>query len=177
MLEIFRTGTLEAVYQHWESYTRLGTYSKVTIPDYQSLEKVSITKTYADWWIRVRNPDKKILTIACIELPLDSSRQISSKSLESRTCKDDSSVSTKENVKDNVENDFDDLPNDSRVSSKRLMGGHQTNTCTHSVHEETIFNDGSTHSCHKTFKQHNNAQSLYVSDDDSENTSECHFKC
>ena len=55
------------------------------------------------------------------------------------------------------------------------MGGHQTNTSTHSEHEETIFNGGSTH-CHKTFKQHNNAQGLYVSDDDFENTSECHFK-
>ena len=74
----------------------------------------------------------------------------------------------------NVEND---LPDDSRAFSKRSMGGHQTNTSTHSEHEETIFNDGSTHSCHKAFKQHNNAQSLSVSDDDSENTSECHFKC
>ena len=89
--------------------------------------------------------------------------------------KDDSSVSTKENVKDNVENDFDDLPKDLRASSKCLIGGHQTNTSTHSEHEETIFNGGSTH-CHKTFKQHNNAQGLYVSNDDSENTSECHFK-
>ena len=43
----------------------------------------------------------------------------------------------------------------------------KTNTSTHSEHEETIFNDGSTH-CHKTFKQHNNAQGLYVSDDDFE---------
>ena len=56
------------------------------------------------------------------------------------------------------------------------MGGHQTNTSTHSKHEETIFTGGSTH-CHKTFKQHNNAQGLYVSHDNSENTSECHFKC
>ena len=55
------------------------------------------------------------------------------------------------------------------------MGGHQTNTSTHSEHEETIFNYGSTH-CHKTFKQHNNAQGLYVSNYDSENTSGCHFK-
>ena len=97
------------------------------------------------------------------------------KSLESRTCKVDSSVSTKESVR-NVEKDFDDLPNDSRASSKRSMGGHQTNTSTHSKHEQTIFNGGSTH-CHKSFKQHNNAQSLYVSYNDSENTSECHFKC
>ena len=79
----------------------------------------------------------------------------------------DSSVSTKENVKDNAENDFDDLPNDSRASSKRSIGGHQTNTSTHLKHEETIFNGGSTH-CHKTFKQNNNAQGLYVSDDDFE---------
>ena len=58
----------------------------------------------------------------------------------------------------------------------RTMGhGHKTNASTHSEHEETIFNGGSTH-CHKTFKQHNNAQGLYVSDDDFENTSECHFK-
>ena len=32
--EIFCTRTLETVYQHWESCIRLGTYSKVTIPDY-----------------------------------------------------------------------------------------------------------------------------------------------
>ena len=98
------------------------------------------------------------------------------KSLESRTCKVDSNVSTKGNVRDNVEKDFDDLFDDSRASSKRSMGGHQTNTSTHSKHEETIFNGGSTH-CHKSFKQHNNAQSLYVSYNDSEDTSECHFKC
>ena len=55
------------------------------------------------------------------------------------------------------------------------MGGHQTNTSIHLEHEETIFNGGSTH-CHKTFKQHNNAQGLYVLDYDFENTSECHFK-
>ena len=88
---------------------------------------------------------------------------------------DDSSVSTKENIKDNVENDFDDLPDDSRAFSKRSMGGHQTNTSIHLEYEETIFNGGSTH-CHKTFKQHNNAQGLYVSNDNSENTSECYFK-
>ena len=33
-LEIFHTRTLKAVYQHWQSCTRLGTYSKVTIPDW-----------------------------------------------------------------------------------------------------------------------------------------------
>ena len=55
------------------------------------------------------------------------------------------------------------------------MGRHQTSTSTHSEYEETIFNGGSTH-CHKTFKQHNNAQGLYVLDDDSKNKSECHFK-
>ena len=38
-----------------------------------------------------------------------------------------------------------------------------------------FFNGSSTH-YHKTFKQHNNAQGPYVSDDYSENTSECHFK-
>ena len=123
----------------------------------------------------MRNPDKEILTVACIEPPPDSSWKIPSKSLESRMRKDDSSVSTKENVKDNVENDFDDLPDDSRAYFKRSMGGHQTNTSTHSEHEEIIFDGGSTH-CHKTFKQHNNAQGLYVLDDDFENTSECHFK-
>ena len=106
----------------------------------------------------------------------DSSRKIPSKSLESITHKVDSSVSTKENVRDNVEKDFDDLPNDSRASSKRSMGGHQTNTSTHLEHEETIFNGGSTH-CHKTFNQYNNAQGLYVSNDNFESTSECHFKC
>ena len=72
--EIFRTGTLKAVYQHLESCTRLGTYSKVTIPDYHSLEEFSVTKAYADWWIKVCNPDKEILTIACIEPSLDSSQ-------------------------------------------------------------------------------------------------------
>ena len=56
------------------------------------------------------------------------------------------------------------------------MGGHKNNTSTHLEHEETILNGGSTQ-CHKTFKQHNNAHGLYVSDNDSENTSECHFKC
>ena len=54
-------------------------------------------------------------------------------------------------LKDNVENDFDDLPEDLRASSKCLMGGHQTNTSTHLKHEETIFNGGSTH-YHKTLK-------------------------
>ena len=173
--EIFCTRTLEAVYQHWESCTRLGTYSKVTIPDYHSLEEFSITKAYADWWIRVCNPDKEILPATCIESLPNSSWQIPLKSLENRMRKDDSSVSTKENVKGNVNNDFNDLLDDSRASSKRLMGGHQTNTSTHSKYKETIFNGGSTH-CHKTFKQHNNTQGLYVSDNDSKNTSECHFK-
>ena len=151
LLEIFRTINLEAVFQHWESCTRLGTYSKVTIPDYHSLEEFSVTKAYADWWIRVCNPSKEILTTTCIEPPLDSSRQIPSKSLKSRMRKDDSSVSTKENVKDNVDNDFDDLPDDSRASSQHSMGGHQTNTFTHLKHAETIFNGGSTH-YHKTLK-------------------------
>ena len=78
----------------------------------------------------MHNPDKEILTVACIEPPPDSSRQIH---------KDNSSVSTKENVKNNVGNYFDDLLDDSRASSKRSIGGHQTNTSTHSEHEETIF--------------------------------------
>ena len=102
------------------------------------------------------NPDKEILTIACMEPPSDSSRQILSKSLESRMRNDDSSVSIKENIKDNVENDFDDLPDDLRASFKRSMGGHKNNTSTHLEHEETIFNGGNTH-CHKTLKQNNNA--------------------
>ena len=144
------------MYQHWKSCTKLGTYSKVTIPDFHSLKEFSITKADADWWIRVCNPDKEILTIAYIEPLPDSSWQIPSKSLKSRMCKADSSVSTKGNVRDNVEKDFDDLPDDSRVSSKCSMGGHQTNTSTHLEHEKTIFNGGSGH-CHKTFKQHNNA--------------------
>ena len=80
----------------------------------------------------MRNPNKEILTAACIEPPPDSSWLIPSKSLDSRMHKNDSSVSTKENVKDNVENDFDDLLDDSRASSKRLMGGHQTNASTNS---------------------------------------------
>ena len=83
--------------------------------------------------------------------------------------KNDSSVSTKKNVKDNVKNDFDDLPDDSRASSKRSVGGHQTNTFTYLEHEETIFNGGNTHH-HKTLKQHKNAEGFCVSDDDSENT-------
>ena len=102
------------------------------------------------------NPNKEILTVACMEPPLDSSWQIPSKSLESRMRKVNSSVSTKGNIIDTVEKDFDDLPDDSRASSKRLMSGHQTNTSTHLEHEETIFNGGNAH-CHKTFKQHNNA--------------------
>ena len=104
----------------------------------------------------MRNLGKEILTTACIEPPPDFSWKIPSKSLESRTRKDDSSVSTKENVQDNVESDFDDLPDDSRTSSKCSMGGHQTNTSTHLEHDETIFNGGSGQ-YHKTFKQHNNA--------------------
>ena len=123
----------------------------------------------------MRNPNKEILTAACMESFPDSSRKIPSKSLKSRTHKVDSSVYTKGNIRDNVEKNFDDLPNDSRASFKRSIGGHQTNTSTHSEYEETIFNYGSAH-CHKTFKQHNNAQGPYVSDDYSENTSECHFK-
>ena len=83
----------------------------------------------------MRNPGKEILTTACIEPPPDSSRQIPSKSLESRTHKNNSSVSTKGNVRDNVEKDFDGLSDDSRASSKRSMGGHQTNTSTHLEHE------------------------------------------
>ena len=55
------------------------------------------------------------------------------------------------------------------------MGGHQTNTSTYLEHEETIFNGGNTH-YHKTLKQHKNAEGFCVSDDDSKNTSECHFK-
>ena len=65
----------------------------------------------------MRNPDKEILIVACIEPPPDSSWKIPSKSLESRTSKVDSSVPTKENVRDNVEKDFDDLLDDSRASS------------------------------------------------------------
>ena len=67
----------------------------------------------------------------------------------------DSSVSIKGNVRDNVEKDFDDLPFDSRASSKRSMGADQINTSTHLEHEETIFSGGSGH-YHKTFKQQNN---------------------
>ena len=135
MPEFFRTGTLEAVYQHWESCTKLGTYSKVTIPNYHSLEEFSVTKDYVDLWIRVRNPGKEILTVTCMESFLDSSRQIPSKSLESRMCKVKSSVSIKKNVRENIEKDFDDLPEDLKASSKRSMGGHQTNTSTHLEHE------------------------------------------
>ena len=135
MPEIFRTGTLEAVYQHWESCTRLGTYSKVTIPNYHSLDEFSVTKAYVDWWIRVRNFGKEILTVTCMDSLPDSSRQIPSKSLESRMRKVNSSVSIKKNVEENVEKDFDDLPEDLIASSKHSMGGHQTNTSTHLEHE------------------------------------------
>ena len=44
----------------------------------------------------MRNPDKEILTAACMEPPPNSSWKIPSKSLESRPRKVDSSVSTKE---------------------------------------------------------------------------------
>ena len=135
MPEIFLIGTLEAVYQHWESCTRLGTYSKVTIPNYHSLDEFSVTKAYVDWWIRVRNFGKEILTVTCMDSLPDSSRQIPSKSLESRMRKVNSSVSIKKNVGENVEKDFDDLPEDLIASSKRSMGGHQTNTSTHLEHE------------------------------------------
>ena len=109
----------------------------------------------------MHNLDKEILTTACMKSLPDSSWQIPSKPLESRTRKVDSSFSTNGNVRDNVEKNFDDLPNDSRASSKRSMGGHQTNTSTHLEHEETIFDSGNGH----------------VSNNDSEDTSECHFKC
>ena len=148
------------VCKHWKSCTRLGTHSKVTIPDYHSLEEFSITKTYVDWWIGVCNLEKTPPP------PHDSSRQIPSKSLESRIYKIDPSVSTKKNVGDNIEGNFDNLPIDSRVSSNRSMGGHQTNIFTHLEHEGTIFNGGNGH-YHQTFKQINNAQVLHVSDDDS----------
>ena len=127
------------MFKHWKSCTRLGTHSKITIPNYHSLEEFSITKAYADWWIEVCNLEKNTLTIACIEPPHDSSWQIPSKSLESRTCKINPSVSTKRNVGDNIEGNFDNLPNDSRISSKHSMGGHQTNVFTHLEHEGTIF--------------------------------------
>ena len=120
------------------------------------LKSFSVTKAYADWWIRVRNPGKEILTTACIEPTPNFSWKIPSKSLESRMRKVDSSVSTKGSVRDNVDKDFDDLLDDSRTSSKCSMGGHQTNTSTHLEHDETIFNGGSGQ-YHKTFKQHNNA--------------------
>ena len=122
--EVFHIGTLQAMYKHWKSCTRLGTHSKVTILDYHSLEEFSITKAYADWWIEVCNLEKNTLTTAYIEPPHDSSQKIPLKSWESRTRKIDPSVSTKRNVGDNIEGNFDNLPNDSGVSSKRLMDGH-----------------------------------------------------
>ena len=103
------------MYQHQESCIGLGTYSKVTIPDYHSLEEFLVTKAYVDWWIRVHNPNKKILTVACMEPPPNSSWKIPSKYLQNRTRKVDSSVSTKGNVRDNIEKDFDDLPDDSKL--------------------------------------------------------------
>ena len=112
------------MYKHWKSCTRLCTHSKVTILDYHSLEEFSITKAYADWWIEVCNLEKNTLTTAYIEPPHDSSQKIPLKSWESRTRKIDPSVSTKRNVGDNIEGNFDNLPNDSGVSSKRLMDGH-----------------------------------------------------
>ena len=56
------------------------------------------------------NLEKNTLTTAYIEPPHDSSRKIPSKSLESRTRKIDLSVSTKRNVGDNIERNFDNLP-------------------------------------------------------------------
>ena len=145
------------------------------MPNYHSLEEFSITKAYANWWIGVCNLKKNMLSIACIEPPHDSSLQIPSKSLESRTCKINPSVSTKSNVGDNIEGNFDNLPNDSRVSSKHSMGGHQTNVFTHLEHEGIIFYGGNAH-YHQTFKQINNAEVLHVSSDGSKDISECHFK-
>ena len=69
LLEVFRTRTLEVVYKHWKSCTRLGTHSKITMPNYHSLDEFSITKAYADWWIGMCNLEKNMLTITCIEPP------------------------------------------------------------------------------------------------------------
>ena len=123
------------VYKHRKSCTRLGTHSKVTIPYYYSLEEFLVTKAYANWWIRVCNLKKETLTIACIEPPHDSSHQIHSNSLESRTRKISPSVSTKRNVGDNIEGNFDDLLDDSIASSIRSVGGYQTNVSAHLEHE------------------------------------------
>ena len=81
------------------------------------------------------NLEKNTLTTAYIEPPHDSSQKIPLKSWESRTRKIDPSVSTKRNVGDNIEGNFDNLPNDSGVSSKRSMDGHQTNVFAHLKHE------------------------------------------
>ena len=88
----------------------------------------------------------------------------------------DSSVSTKRNVRDNVGGKFNDIPNGSKVFSKCSMGGHQANVSTHLEHEGTIFYGGNGH-YHQTFKHNNNAHVLYVSNNDSKDISECHFKC
>ena len=63
----------------------------------------------------------------------------------------DSSVSTKGNIRHNVDKDFDVLPDDSRASSNHSIRDHQTNISTHLQHKETIFNGGSGH-YHKIFK-------------------------
>ena len=77
------------------------------------------------------NFKKETLTAAYKEHPPDSSWQILSKYLESRTCKINSNVTTKNNVKDNVKGNFDDIPDDSRASSKRSVGSPQANCSTH----------------------------------------------
>ena len=55
------------------------------------------------------------------------------------------------------------------------MGCHQTNVSAHLEYEGTIFYCGNGH-YHQTFKQNKSAQVLHVLDNDSKNTSECHFK-
>ena len=67
------------------------------------------------------NPNKEILTVACMEPPLDSSWQIPSKSLESRMRKVNSSVSTKGNIIDTVEKDFDDLQAQALIMSCKCV--------------------------------------------------------
>ena len=122
------------------------------------------------------NSEKETLTAACIEPPPYSYQEIPSKFLERRMRKIDSSVSTKRNVRDNVGGNFNDIPNGSKVFSKCSMGGHQANVSTHLEHEGTIFYGGNGH-YHQTFKHNNNAHVLYVSNNDSKDISECHFKC
>lgn len=74
-----------------------------------------------------------------------------------------------------VKGNFDDIPDNLRASSKCLVGSHRANSSTHLEHEGTIFYGGNDH-CYQDFKQDDNAKLFNVSNDNSEDTSECYLK-